>query len=81
MAGETDVFILGARNSDHCPVFVHYGDLQVDTASSDVHFKFEASWMVNDACSGVVTEAWRGRAAEGDPLDILHSKLDICCDG
>lgn len=40
-------------------------------------FKFEASWMVNNAWSGVVAEAWRGGESAGDPLNILHSKLDL----
>jgi hypothetical protein len=60
MVGEIDVFILAARNSDDCPVFLTYGVQQVESDSSDALFKFEASWMVNDACLGIVAKAWRG---------------------
>lgn len=75
MAGETDVFVLAARNSDHYPIFLTYGVQLVEPACSNALFKFVASWMVNDACLGVVDTAWRRRECVGDPLDILCSNF------
>lgn len=41
-------------------------------------FKFEANWLVNDACSRVVHGAQADRVLAGDPLDILLCKLENC---
>jgi hypothetical protein len=57
--GEVDVFILAAQNSDHCPLFVHSGGEEVLDSHDDENFKFEASWLVNDACS-----RWLGKPGE-----------------
>jgi len=81
--GETYVFVLAARSSDHCPFFFFFFFLNIgnngvkDTYTVET-FKFEANWMVNDACSSGVKDAWKDRVFEGDPLDILVIKLEQC---
>jgi hypothetical protein len=76
--GEMDVFVLGARSSDHCPLLLNIGAYRVEDTRMIETFKFEVNWMVNESCSSIVKDAWEGREYEGDPLDILLSKLEQC---
>jgi hypothetical protein len=52
-------FVLAARSLDHCPLVVSYGEQRV----ADENFKFEASWLVNDACYIVVKNAWEKKVS------------------
>jgi hypothetical protein len=44
-----DVFVLAARSSDHWPLVVSYGEHRVGDVGLNENFKFEASWLVNEA--------------------------------
>jgi hypothetical protein len=41
MFGEVDIFVLAARSSDDCPLFITYGEQRVEIVGSSEKFKFE----------------------------------------
>lgn len=57
---------------------MQFGDTAIEDLPSSEHFKFEASLMVHDACTGVITKAWASGGYVGDPLDMLQYKLERC---
>ncbi|GLT72801.1 hypothetical protein SLA2020_447050 [Shorea laevis] len=73
-----DVFILATQTSDHCPLLLTYGRQGKEDSDRSNHFKFEASWMVNEACSRIIHDSWAGSHGVGDPLEILIYKLEHC---
>ncbi|GLT53432.1 hypothetical protein SLA2020_267020 [Shorea laevis] len=48
---DVDVQVLATHNSDHCPLFLYSGSPTAEETERSDHFKFEASWMVNEACN------------------------------
>jgi hypothetical protein len=75
---DVDVSVLATQNSDHCPLLLSYGTRRVEDLGISDHFKFEASWMVNEACTKVIEDSWKGSHGIGDPLEVLIGKLEHC---
>ncbi|GLT62152.1 hypothetical protein SLA2020_348100 [Shorea laevis] len=45
-----DLLVMAPQNSDHCPLFLSSRGCGAEDTDHSNHFKFEASWMVNEAC-------------------------------
>ncbi|GLT60750.1 hypothetical protein SLA2020_335030 [Shorea laevis] len=75
---DVDVIILATQNFDHCSLLLSYGTLGVVDMDRSDHFKFKVSWMVNEACTKVIEEAWAHSRGFGDTLEVLIGKLEHC---
>lgn len=73
-----DLLVLATQNFDCCPLLLTFGDCGTEDTDQSDHFKFEASWMVNEACSRVIAESWANSHGVGDPLEVLTGKLEHC---
>jgi hypothetical protein len=73
-----EVRVLAARTSDHKPVLVRSID------SSGVHsrfhrsFKFEAHWLADEDCLGVIGEAWAESEHNEDGTCSTRERLERC---
>ncbi|XP_030931655.1 uncharacterized protein LOC115957525 [Quercus lobata] len=63
--------------SDHCPLWVCLDDENVRFYKKGRPFCFEAVWMTDDRCDGVIKNAWVGNTLV-NPMERLVGKVDVC---
>jgi hypothetical protein len=73
-----EIRVLAARTSDHNPVMVR----SLDVAESNIHFhrsfKFEAHWLADEECLGVIDEAWANDDQNGAGMWSTRERLERC---
>ena len=63
--------------SDHCPLWLCSDDENVRFYKKSRPFRFEAVWLKDERCEGVIKKAWSDRTM-GEPVDKLIRKVDAC---
>ena len=68
--------ILGSL-SDQCPLWICSDDENRRFYKNGRPFRFEAMWMKDEGCEGVIKNAWEGLHS-GNPMTTLVHKIDKC---
>ena len=68
---------LPGSSSDHKPLWLVSDDLQTRFARAKKPFRFEAMWLNDERCEGVVHSVW-DRNIGGDPVSKIMSKVEEC---
>ena len=63
--------------SDHCPLWVCSDDENVRFYNKSRPFWFEAIWLRDESCKGIIRSAWNG-GNSGDSVDRLMGKVEAC---
>nr|POE92699.1 hypothetical protein CFP56_42012 [Quercus suber] len=63
--------------SDHCPLWVCSDDENARFYNKSRPFRFEAVWLRDENCEGIIKSAWNGRNS-GDSVDRLLGKVEDC---
>ena len=63
--------------SSHCPLWVCLDDENDRFYKKGRPFRFEAVWMIDDRCEGVIKNAWDGNTLV-NPMERLVRKVDVC---
>jgi hypothetical protein len=68
---------LAVQKSDHCPLLLSIpGDPPVSKKKKI--FRFEAMWIRDEQCKGVIEHAWHDAVFEGSPMFQVVEKLKSC---
>ena len=62
---------------DHCPLWLCSDDENVRFYKKSRPFWFEAVWLKDERCEGVIKRAWSGQNI-GEPIGRLISKVEAC---
>jgi exonuclease III len=68
---------LAVQNSDHCPLLLTIPTPQAITKKKKL-FRFEAMWVKDEQCRGVIEQAWRETVEGGSPMFKVVEKLKCC---
>lgn len=63
--------------SNHCPLWVCSDDENVRFYNQSKPFCFEAVWLTDESCEGIIKSAWNRRNS-GDSMDRLIGKVEAC---
>ena len=63
--------------SDHCPLWICSDDENRRFYKNRRPFRFEAMWMKDEGCEGVIKNAWEGLHSS-NPMTTLVHKIDKC---
>ncbi|KAL0004665.1 hypothetical protein SO802_012226 [Lithocarpus litseifolius] len=70
----TCVQTLACVSSDHNPICIHLGGIEVKSARP---WRFEQMWLEDLGCRDTVVRTW-GRDVLGSPIELVVSKLEAC---
>jgi hypothetical protein len=73
-----EIRVLAARTSDHNPVMVRSLDVAATTTRFHRNFKFEAHWLADEECLGVIDDAWANDEQNGAGLGSTRDRLERC---
>ena len=68
---------LAVQNSDHCPLLLTIPTPQAITKKKKL-FRFEAMWVKDEQCRGVIEQAWRKTVERGSLMFKVVEKLKCC---
>lgn len=63
--------------SDHCPLWLCFDDENVRFYKKSKPFQFEAVWLKDEACEGILKRAWDGHNYR-EPIGRLIGKVEAC---
>ena len=63
--------------SDHFPLWLCFDDENVRFYKKSRPFCFEAVWLKDERCEGIIKSAWEGKNV-GEPVGRLMCKVDAC---
>ncbi|GMY09617.1 hypothetical protein FCV25MIE_04856 [Fagus crenata] len=63
-------------SSDHCPLLLDIPPTSAVTKRKKV-YRFEALWVKDDQCKGVIEQAWGSEVQDGSPMFRLRSKENV----
>ncbi|KAK7842480.1 hypothetical protein CFP56_013686 [Quercus suber] len=68
---------LPGSSSDHKPLWLVSDDLQTRFNRAQKPFRFEAIWLKDERCEGVVHSVW-DKSSSGDPVSKVLRKVGVC---
>ena len=63
--------------SDHCPLWVCSDDENIRFYNKSRPFRFEAVWLRDERCEGIIRSAWQGENSD-DSVGKLMGKVEAC---
>ena len=63
--------------SDHCPLWLSSDDENKRFYKRNRPFRFEAAWLKDERCEGVIKQAWQ-KQSPGEHMDKVIHKIEAC---
>jgi len=73
-----EVFVLPACTSDHHPLLISLNEFLGVRTSFRCGFKFEAAWVQDVECQGLIKSIWEASFSVGNPVLDVQEKLSAC---
>ena len=73
----TRVHHISGSLSDHCPLWICTDDENIRFYRKRRPFRFEAAWMKDEGCEGVIRNSWEGQSLS-NPMERVVNKINRC---